>query len=188
MIAVLQGTPGSGKTTALTRLVRTQPGISFVPEMLLPASAYSDEFFFANDMAKARLAKQQSGVVLMDRDFTSTLAFVMARDGVESASAHMVRTAIDRALTDKKLLIPDMFFLFHLPSHLSLQRQQATNAAAWSDAVFVEKVDTLLSQVIAEYIPCGIIHHVDGTLSETAVAQHILENVRRSEHETAHTS
>lgn len=188
MIAVLQGTPGSGKTTALTQLVRTQPDISFVPELLLPARDSTDDYFFANDMAKAQLAKEQSGITLMDRDFTSTLAFVMARDGVKSASVRTLRTAIDQALVEQALIIPDVFFLFHLPSDLSLERQQASNAPAWSDAAFVEKVDKLLAQVVAEYIPSGIIYHIDGTLPEASVARQILAKIRRSEHETARTS
>lgn len=188
MIAVLQGTPGSGKTTALTRLVRTQPDISFVPELLLPSSDVTDDYFFANDLAKARLATEQSGVTLMDRDFTSTLAFVMARDGADSANVHRLRMAIDQALVDKTLLIPDVFFFFHLPPQLSLQRQQTTNASVWSDAAFVEKVDNLLARVVKEYIPSGIIYHVDGTLPEETVARQILTRVRRSEHEITRTS
>jgi thymidylate kinase len=188
MIAVLQGTPGSGKTTALTQLVRTRPGFAFVPELLVPTNTYDDAYFIANDIAKAQKARTQHGVVLMDRDFTSTLAYVMARDGSDAPTAQHVRTALHEALQAGNLLIPDIFFLFHLPPQLSLLRQQPGNTPEWSNPAFVEKVDEHLHQVVAEYIPRGIICDIDGTASEKTVVRQIAEEIRRIKHEATHTS
>lgn len=188
MKVVLQGTPGSGKTTALQRLVSSEPGFSFVPELLLPFGSATDDYFFANDLAKARRAATLPGVVLIDRDFTSTLAFVTARDGATAASVRKLRRATETALQTGALTTPDLFCLFHVPPQLSLIRQAAWNAAAWSDAAFVERVDSILGQIVAEYIPESIICHIDGTLPEAAVAAHIVDQIRRKTYEATHSS
>ncbi|HKR81671.1 MAG TPA: hypothetical protein VJR27_01585 [Candidatus Saccharimonadales bacterium] len=114
----------------------------------------------------------------MDRDFLSTLAFVRARDGIESPAAQYVDDRICQLLGKGALRLPDIFFRFRLHPETSLQRQQAANTGLWRDVDFLKAFDVALDESVSEFFsPTLPIVTIDGSQIQEYNTQHILERI-----------
>lgn len=157
MIIALQGTPGAGKTTACRNLQLRHPErIYWVREIITDiddASGASD--YLANDVEKWSKTKTLETYrhFLIDRDFTSTLAFYAALHGRDSGVYRELHASIDHELKSGKLGLADHIFRFALPAEQSIRRQASTNQTVWQDKDFLRRFEGELDHMIAEYYP-----------------------------------
>lgn len=179
MLVVGQGSSGAGKTTALRGLERRLEDATYIPEIVLPFDDAGDGFFIDNDLAKAKAAQETLGqVALVDRDFTSTLAFIAARDGIRSETYKSIERQVVRLIKLGRMSIADTYFLFNVPFEVSAQRQPSTNHPIWLDKDFVEDYDRLSSEIRPHFIPSETIVPVDGTDSPQVVEQFCMESLK----------
>ncbi len=72
-LIVLEGLPGSGKTSHLKYLSRRSDKVIHEIQLKVPKKA-SEEFFLQNDLEKYRKVPQK-GLIIMDRNYVSTLSY-----------------------------------------------------------------------------------------------------------------
>lgn len=121
MIVVFEGLPGTGKTTAAFTLA-AKLKVVCVPEIVIPLLQSDERFdieeeereklYLRNDEEKCRLAKKaDDGLVIMDRNYLSTLAYNYSRLAVEKNPFYNKVLAWYRGTLGKKLCRPD-FYIF----------------------------------------------------------------------------
>lgn len=168
MIIGLQGTPGSGKTTALTGLTHRQPvKISGIQEIIdtIPSHATSDNYL-ANDIHKWQAAaRSTSQHVVIDRDFTSTLAYCAASSGFNSSEYRELKMNLDMCIAKGKLGLPDHLFRFYLPGKDSIRLQNPDNHESWGDLKFLKIFETALNTIISCYYKNNQITIIDRQFS-----------------------
>lgn len=77
-VLAVEGLPGAGKTALVGLIHFLRPGITVIPELLLPVPPDADRSFFArNDLAKLRAATGTEAAVF-DRSWMSTVTYVIA--------------------------------------------------------------------------------------------------------------
>ncbi len=88
-IIVLEGLPGTGKTTLVEHFSECSEVetiaeiISNEKEWLATKKVEDQDFFWANDIEKFRRAHRSNKIVLMDRGYVSTLAYNFAKKQLE---------------------------------------------------------------------------------------------------------
>lgn len=140
MLLVLEGLPGAGKTSAMLD-AKSSFDATLIPEIIgkEPEDA-TEGFYVQNDIAKYCLVKG-SGMFMMDRNFTSTLAYNYSRTSPPDRYAYAeVDRRIAAALAAKTLWQPDLYLYLRCSPATSFARQKATNAAVWKDYQFLERV------------------------------------------------
>lgn len=94
-MAAVEGLPGAGKTSFAATAAMLLPEVTVLPELILPLPkppVKADVSFFAsNDLAKITAARL-SPLVLLDRTWFSTVAYVIARERMLGRQPDPLRT------------------------------------------------------------------------------------------------
>ena len=168
MIISLQGTSRSGKTTTC-RVMQKKPNYDYVPEIINTDKIKDDLYFLKNDILKHEMALNKSSNnidVIIDRDFTSTLAFVLARDGEASVTFIKLKKEIDAQLKKNLLKVPDLVIRVQTSLNDSIYNQPVENDTFWSDKAFVLKFEKALTQIIDHYIPNNRLREVHSFMND----------------------
>lgn len=140
MIIVLEGLPGSGKTTLSKRLSNFYDG-THVPEIVRPKTRLcNNEFYFHNDILKYQIANKNNHILsFMDRNFLSTLAFNYSDDRISKTSNY--KSVVNWLKLQKEQVIlyePDIYLYLDLSVEQSLDRQNKDNQdTMWTNRNFL---------------------------------------------------
>lgn len=150
MLVVIEGLPGAGKTTALTYL--SSVGFTAVPEIIgQEPSEATEEFFMQNDQRKQQLADAAGGMVVMDRNFLSTLCYNFTHDAIFGSTNYgQIADRIGRSIALGELRQPDMYIFLLCTTSTSLARQNKTNASIWSNEMFLKDMNTFYLSYIQQ--------------------------------------
>ena len=122
-VIVLEGLPGTGKTT-LSNLFSQE--ILVVPEIVLDINDAEKEgelFYFKNDLAKIKKAKEAKDVVLVGRSYASTLAHNYARLVMDSRSDYFNVLEVFAKNKKEGILVPDLYIYLEIEVKNSLARK-----------------------------------------------------------------
>ena len=135
---VLEGLPGGGKTTIAEQL----GGIPQFPSIVNHATQ-NQAPYIQNDIYKSRLTDTMHGPVLLDRDFTSTLAFAYARDQVEGTTYYPAIKTCYQELLGTRLKLGDIYIWLDVSTQESLRRKHDKNHGHpyWGDETFLEAMN-----------------------------------------------
>lgn len=192
MIIALQGTPGAGKTTACRNLQEKYPNkIIWIHEIIASINDQSSPYdYLENDIKKWQLTQPTNASLhyLIDRDFTSTLAFYLALYGNASKKYTDLKTTVDQHLSKGKLGIADHLFHFTLSAEQSLKRQAASNQKTWQDIRFLKKFEGSLDHILADYYTREAITKIPGSNNEKDVMNIIEKKLSQGTHKIPDTS
>jgi len=132
MLIILEGLPGTGKTTLAKKLVKKFRGI-LIPQIILSSQNIyqkflpmeKEKFFIRNDLKKYKKASQglkKKKWVIMDRGIFSTLAYNYAFTRLEEINTYkMVRDWYEK---NKKIFsLPQIIIFLEIPLITSLKRK-----------------------------------------------------------------
>jgi thymidylate kinase len=92
-VVAVEGLPGAGKTTMIERLASTFATTVIEEVVVDRASGPTDphDFYMANDLIKGRRMRSLTGIVLLDRYWISTAAYMAAagHERATSAAEHL---------------------------------------------------------------------------------------------------
>ena len=183
MHIVLEGLPGSGKTTLATRLAATS-AYTKIDEMLVPIQTGGDEFRYVDhDIKKHAMARQYRDSV-MDRSHISTLAFNYANDRINALDNYpRIAERINEKLSDGELYDPDLVVYLTIPVELSLSRQNKTNESFWKNPLMLQLTDEY-SRAYLDGTYTGSVAYVDTSRSDDDVYQEVLSLLEKHARET----
>ncbi len=177
MIITAQGSSGAGKTTALQSLSAECIGAIYVPELLADRKYQTDEDFVKNDVAKAQAVQKEMRPFFVDRDGLSTLALIAARDGANSLEYRELKSFYAEQYAAGLMSGGDAYLRFSVSYDTSVSRQQATNDGIWRDLQVVGRYESMLDEIIGEFIDGVPIHRIDGEMSKHEVKLACLEAI-----------
>jgi thymidylate kinase len=132
MLIILEGLPGTGKTTLARKLAKRFRGI-LIPQIILSShNIYQkfppmekEKFFIRNDLEKYKKASQglkKKKWVIMDRGIFSTLAYNYAFTCLEGINTYkMVRDWYEK--NKKIFILPQIIIFLEIPLITSLKRK-----------------------------------------------------------------
>lgn len=168
MHIVVEGLPGSGKTTLVNSLTK---GTDFVKidEMIVPIAETADEFMYVeHDIAKCVLRDYHENTV-MDRSYLSTLGYNFANDKYTGSNNFLrIKNRISEELDKGRLSDPDLLIYLTSSIETSLLRQKPENASFWR----VHEMLRYSEQYVLEYLTInhgGNVVYIDGTQSKEEV-------------------
>lgn len=142
MIIVIEGIPGSGKTS-LQKHLSKELGLFSIPEVLIKkqtknipnARMQQQKWFWENDMRKIELALKKKKAVL-DRNYVSTLGYNWSIPDNEPLYKKLLNLYIKNINKIKK---PDCYIYLDVPVKLSLKRKNRLNSKTdeWTDKKFL---------------------------------------------------
>lgn len=139
MLAVLEGLPGAGKSTALDFLGQSLDA-NVIEEIIGVEPVHADELFFVqNDIRKYdRIIYDR--VNLMDRNFISTLCCNECFDRENGTTQYpRVSALLHEAQTNGLLWQPDAYIFLDCSVATSRLRQKRSNAPIWADTSFLRR-------------------------------------------------
>ncbi|MBC7943615.1 hypothetical protein H7X68_03910 [Candidatus Saccharibacteria bacterium] len=140
MLVVLEGLPGTGKTTAIHRLAEN--GYNIINEIIgSEPVGVDEEFFIRNDINKYNLI-DSNRINIMDRNFVSTLCYNYCSDKQNGTNNYnRISKKIENALGQGLLSHPDVYILLSCSVEVSKLRQNESNDTMWSKVEFLQLVD-----------------------------------------------
>ena len=135
---VLEGLPGTGKTT-LVAMFECQTGGRAISQFVMPIDpALGDDQYLKNDLKKDQLLTSATTPAVMDRDYTSTLAFLHAsqRRGRYEDILRQIQQGMG-----KTFHLPDVYVYLKVSPATSIARKsQASREAIWNNLGFLSKM------------------------------------------------
>lgn len=150
----IEGLMRVGKTSSILRVRNSYKGIEVIPEIMpFPLidmnTNRGDDFFIQNDLAKSAalrkiLLDKKYNIVLLDRYFISTLAYMLSEMDLGWKSEKMtISDLIDRNYSN--IVIPDHWIYIEESPYASWSRsteEAKGGSVGWTDIKFVEAMDS----------------------------------------------
>jgi len=151
VIVVLEGMPGSGKTT-IGELLSNKYSFGLVPQIISSCknkievdNKYCQNPFFRSDELKCSLAKdleKTHGKVVMDRNYISTLAYNYAVNDKKHHSSFALASHWYLDKINSKLIYPTMYIYLKTPIKYCFSRKdrQLDTKSPWTDPSCLKKM------------------------------------------------
>lgn len=169
-LVILEGLPGSGKSSLLTAL-KDRLGVATVPEMVATVDMELPIPFFDHDLKKYAMARRP-GVTVMDRGVDSTLAVELADPGSKTCS--LTIEAVRKAYANGHLTKPDVVIYLRVPVDVSLARQNAWNAPLWRNRVLLESVERYYQSRLVDQ---SNVIEIDATQDRGTVVEQVIKQL-----------
>lgn len=165
-IIVLEGLPGTGKTT-LGNLFNQE--MLVIPEMILDEAASKEAgelFYFKNDLAKIKKAKDTGDTVLVERSYASTLAHNYAKLKIDGNDDYF--KVLEAFAKNKKegQLVPDLYIYLKIGVKKSLIRKNRaeTSADIWTQEKYLSAIESYYNNYFQLMEPDVPVVVIDGEM------------------------
>jgi thymidylate kinase len=135
----LEGLPGAGKTSILNSLCK-QKDICLLQQFEVAIDAKIDDQlqYINNDVFKSCLTqKTSSRICVLDRDFTSTLAFNYAKSRMNGSAEYSSLLTRYKEMLGTELVLLDIYVYLRLTPELSIARKKREQDSIWSNPEFL---------------------------------------------------
>lgn len=150
MIIVLEGMPGSGKTT-ISGLLKKRYSFGMVPQIIfrkqktITDNPYHQNPYFVSEELKCHLAKKLEKThpcVIMDRNYISTLAFNYAVNDKEHHSSFQLASQWYIDNINSKLIYPTKYIYLKTPLKYCFTRKnrQPDISSPWTNPICLRKM------------------------------------------------
>ena len=187
MIVVFEGLPGTGKTTAVLTIAAKLKAVC-VPEIVVPLLQSDDRFdieekererfYFRNDEEKCRLAKEaNNGLVIMDRNYLSTLAYNYSRLAVEKNPFYNEVLAWYKGNLGKKLCRPDFYIFFEgdLTHSFDRKNRMVDGSRVWTSIKHLKAMVEYYRKFFKKIEPDSLMIKVDANLPPAELNKKVLQ-------------
>jgi len=197
MLIILEGLPGSGKTTLAKRLSRKLKGV-LIPQIILRfprnyknfSISKKERFFMKNDLEKykkASKALKNKQWVIMDRGIFSTLAYNYALTRLKKGNTYESVLNWYKKY-EKNFTAPQIIFLLKVSLKTSLRRKNRLLSKTfvrnllWTNINFLKELEIFYQNLLPKLGKRNIkIIRINANQSLKKVLQNILKKIRNIE-------
>ncbi|MDR1032416.1 MAG: hypothetical protein LBL84_00170 [Candidatus Nomurabacteria bacterium] len=185
-IYVLEGLPGSGKSTTIQTL-KNSYGLQTI-DQILPHEPKNDqsmspEFYFKSDELKTTRAIDNGySPTIIDRYYVSTLAFYWASDRVFGTNNYKtVFSWYEDAMRHGKLLMPFSTFYIDIDVALSSHHKKRvltrSSTDAWTNSAFVASLKKYYEYFFSQIEPRSKVIRVSSTSSLKDIEKSVIREI-----------
>ncbi len=142
IIIAVEGLPGAGKTGLMNEL-KNVAGIKTINQFEIEIDSLKNNGhlqYLKNDIYKSLLANQRTeGIVVMDRDFSSTLAFAYAKSSLDNTNDYDLINEYYKKLIGAELKTADIYIYLSVDPKVSISRKQSESRdPLWNNIQFLQ--------------------------------------------------